>query len=388
MGAKCNVFVVLLAILAGAVYISLPGDILTGVSSDTVLTGWQLQLAVTGFCLSNVPSKFMETTYGGEGRGDAGGDFKFEDDGNMDSDDYSKGSIYSMLYALYGNVGTVKSNLGVPYEFTFNTWGFAPSPYPVEDPQRHGKAAYSGLVNFPEVKKYLKDVTDAPKIVEIGCGTGAGANLITREILKKADYLAIDMQLAAIAKCKERHGNATNPGLKCVQAPGGVGNNGNKVLDAAGKMVPDGSIDFVIISETHIADIDVREEEKEIFREIFRILKPGGFFLWGNALPTWIWHKALPILENEIGLKRVNSLNHTKGAVIARDEDEARVNSFVSEMMARYPVFEYTGSRGKTCGHVVDRLLKNFYRHPGTALYLKMVTGFDSYMHEAYQKPM
>ena len=31
--------------------------------------------------------------------------------------------------------------------------------------------------------------------------------------------------------------------------------------------------------------------------------------------------------------------------------------------------------------------VSDFYRHPGTALYLKMVTGYDSYMHEVYQKP-
>merc|ERR1711934_906197 len=156
---------------------------------------------------------------------DIGGDFEFADDGDLENEDYNKASIYSMLYALYANIGTTKSDRGVPYEFTFNTWGIAPSPYPPEDPQRHGKAAYHGLVTLPAVKQYLEDVTDAPKIVEIGCGTGAGANLITREILPKSEYLAIDMQLAAIQRCKSIHGNATNPGLTCLQAPGGVGNN-------------------------------------------------------------------------------------------------------------------------------------------------------------------
>lgn len=383
MGSTANWAVAVVAIVVGFVYFTAPGDVLTGISSDLVLSGWQLQLAVSGFCLSNVPGKLLSEGYSRK----TGGDFEFAADGDLENEDYNKGSIYSLLYALYANVGTVKSDLGKPYEFTFNTWGIAPSPYPREDPQRHGKAAYSGLVHLPAVKTYLKEVTDAPKIVEIGCGTGAGANLITREILKKADYLAIDMQLAAIKTCRKKHGDATNPNLKCVQAPGGVGNNGNKVLDAEGKTVPDGTIDFVIISETHIADIDIGPEEIEIFKEIKRILKPGGLFLWGNALPTRCWVKAFPILENDIGLKRVNSLNHTKGAVTARDEDEARVNAYVSSIIGQYPIMRYGGSRGKTCEHVVDRLIKNFYRHPGTALYLKMVSGFDSYMHEAYQKP-
>ena len=133
-----------------------------------------------------------------------------------ENDDYNKASIYSILYGLYQHAGIVKCGSpcygktadgkpcgqapceGVDYQFTFNTWGSAPSPYPPEDPQRHGKTAYAGLVNFPEVKAYMEKNGDAPKIVEIGCGTGAGANLITREIIPKAHYVAIDMQKAAI----------------------------------------------------------------------------------------------------------------------------------------------------------------------------------------------
>merc|ERR1712086_344894 len=212
-----------IAIVAVFIYACFPGEIMTGISSDIILSGWQLQLAVTGFCVSNVPAKFLKEEYSQ----DIGGDFDFAVDGDVENEDYNKGSIYSLLYALYANVGTVQSDLGVPYEFTFNTWGISPSPYPREDPQRHGKAAYSGLVHLPAVKTYLAEVTNSPKIVEIGCGTGAGANLITREILKDAEYLALDMQMAAIKTCKKKHGNVTNPNLKCVHVPAGVGNNGN-----------------------------------------------------------------------------------------------------------------------------------------------------------------
>ena len=124
---------------------------------------------------------------------------------------------------------------------------------------------------------------------------------------------------------------------------------------------------------------------KAIFAEINRILKPNGLFLWGNALPTRVWNVAYPYLS-DTGFDRVASFNHTQGAIQARDEDEARVNAYTTQLFAQYPVFQTPFGIGSTCELVSDRLIKNFYRHPGTACYLKMVTGFDSYMHEAYRK--
>jgi SAM-dependent methyltransferase len=382
MGLKgCALITLIFSAALGSLFVLAPPDILNGVSSNTMLTGAQLQLAVGGFCLSPIPDQLLADK--GRGKDEHGYDFKSE--GDIQDEDYNKASIYSVLYALYSyGGGKMISDKGVPYQFTFNTWGFAPSQFPETDPQRHGKAAYAGLVQFPVVKDYLATVTDAPKIVEIGCGTGAGANLITRELVKKANYIAIDMQYAAIQTCKSIHGNAENPGLKCVHAPGGVGNDGNKVFDEFGKTVADGSVDFVIISETHIADVKIGPEEKEIFAEIKRILKPGGFFLWGNALPTRVWHEGLDHLTS-VGFDRLESLNHTKGAVIARDEDEARVNAYCTQLFDKFHAFKLPVV-GKKCEIVADRLLKNFYRHPGTALYERMVTGYDSYMHEAYKK--
>jgi SAM-dependent methyltransferase len=348
------------------------------------LGSFQLQVGITAFCLSSLPNKLIEPE---RTVATTGGDFEFEKDGDIENDDYTKASIYSLLYSVYAtHMGMVMSDKGVAYQFTFNTWGIAGGPYPPEEPQRHGKNAYHGLVDFPQVHEYLREVTDAPLIVEIGCGTGAGANLITPEILPKATYYAIDMQAAAIDTCLKIHGNATNPNLKCIHESGGVGNNGNFVRDPQGLKVADNSVDFVIISETHIADIEIGPEEKEIFSEIKRILKPGGLFLWGNALPTRVWVAAYPILTDEFGFERVASINHTQNAIIARDEDTPRVNAYVSQLLHRFPVTTWGGSRGKTCGLVLDRLIKNFYRHPGTACYLKMVTGYDSYLHEAYKK--
>lgn len=359
-------------------------NVLKILSSDREYSALELQFLVSGFCLSPIVPFLMNDRENQPNMVPVGNSsFTFEETGNINEDDYNVASIYSILYALYKNTPELTSPHGVKYQFTFNTWGFAPSPYPVEDPERHGKAAYAGLVTQPAAKEYMATVVNGTRpvqIVEIGCGTAAGANLITREVLPNSQYLALDMQMAAINTCRERHATADNPGLECRQVPGGVGGGG------AGDRVPreDNSVDFVVISETHIADERIGDMEKLIFQEIYRILRPGGLFLWGNALPTQVWLDGMEYLPSA-GFALVDNFNHTAGAVVARDEDKPRVDMILTQLLDKYPVMElpYFGPR---CRKVSERLIANFYRHPGTALYLNMVTGFDSYMHQAWRK--
>jgi hypothetical protein len=142
-------------------------------------------------------------------------------------------------------------------------------------------------------------------------------------------------------------------------------------------------VDFAVISETHIADIRIGDIEKDIFKEIVRVLKPGGFFLWGNALPTRVWNDAEQYLPT-LGFELASNINHTHGAIVARDLDAPRVDSAIAEMLGQYPIMKlpYFGDR---CNLVSERLIANFYRHPATALYKKMTTGYDSYMHQAWR---
>lgn len=370
----CTSVIFILAIGLGFAMIFLP-DMLKGMDSNHDHGYYELQAIVSAFCLSPTIGKLLnarpdiETT---------GGEFEFEKDGDIENSDYVQSSIYAVLYAVYRNAGKMKSNYGIEYQFTFNTWGIAPSPYPEKDPQRHGKAAYAALVTQPAALAYKKELGDQSlEIVEIGCGTGAGANLITREVHPKSNYLAIDMQQAAINTCNRIHATDDNPRLTCLLVADGVGNNENKVPRE------DNSVDFVVISETHIADIEIGDTEKRIFDEIVRILKPGGLFLWGNALPTRAWLQAGEYLPT-VGFELVDNTNHTKGAVTARDEDFDRVEMVNDHILNGYPVMNapYFGPR---CRTVVGQLIKNFYRHPGTALYLKMVTGYDSYMHQSWR---
>lgn len=363
------------------------GNVLDGFKGDVVMSKTSLQGVITAFCLSPLPSMLLngpleegksmtgKEYVGAVGDGDKGMDFSTT--GDVSEDDYSKDSIYAVLYSLYRQFPKAPSPSGTFYQFTFNTWGISDVPWirPETEPQRHGMAAYQGLVEFPHVKEYLKTHPN-PKFLEIGCGTGAGANLIT-QLVPDATYTAVDMQKAAIQTCNELHA-VNNPRLNCMWVDGGIGNRGSKT------QIPDASVDIVVISETHIADLDIGPEEKAIFADIVRVLKPGGIFVWGNALPTSVWLHAERYLP-KIGFEECGSLNHTAGAILARDEDKDRVDMYMDHLIEGYPVMNVPFF-GPRCAEVSSLLVKNFYRHPGTAMYIKMQTGFDSYMHLCYSK--
>src|SRR5262245_46711717 len=127
--------------------------------------------------------------------------------GDVSEDDYDKQSIYSLLYSLYRSVGVVRSDTGEPYELTFNTWGYAwpdewgESPTKPTDPERFGKNAYTGLFQFEPVKAHIRERSGRVHVVEMGCGTGAGAHHVCQNVLPGCTYEAVDMQLAAIRTC-------------------------------------------------------------------------------------------------------------------------------------------------------------------------------------------
>ena len=110
-------------------------------------------------------------------------------DGHVEEEDYTKQSVYSLLYSLYRSVGTVKSDLDVPYEFTFNTWGYdwpvawGPPPSGPDDPQRFGRNAYTGLYHFAAIRKLVAERSGRVHVVEMGCGTGAGADHVCTSVL-------------------------------------------------------------------------------------------------------------------------------------------------------------------------------------------------------------
>lgn len=295
------------------------------------------------------------------------------DDGHVDEADYTKQSVYSLLYAVYRQVGTVKSELGIPYQFTFNTWGYdwpkawGPPPSGPEDPQRFGRNAYTGLYHFDAIKKLVKERDGLVHVVEMGCGTGAGADHTCESTLPKCTYEAIDMQQAAVNTCRKNFVPKHRQRLVATQA------------DATRLPIDDATADIVAVCETHVTDQGdvMTEEDRKFFRSAHRVLKPGGFFTWGNAIPDKAWEPTFKFMKS-IGLDIVEVADVNEEAVRARDLDAARIDAYTEQATARFPAFRVPvwGPKKRV---EAAQAMKNLARQPGTRLYEDMKQRLDTY---------
>lgn len=342
-------------------------DILTALDREADYSKTQLQFILGAWVLSTLVERKKKISL---------------TDGDVDEGDYDKKSLYSLLYALYRSMGQVRSETGERYEFTFNTWGYAwpkswgPCPNSATDPQRYGKNAYAGLYQFEQVKKYLDERKGKVHVVEMGCGTGAGAHLVCSKVLPNCTYEAVDMQHAAIQTCKRKF----VPELK--------GRLVATCSDATKLTTKDGVADFVAVNETHVTEMPGKatDEDRRFFETAYRLLKPGGYLVWGNAIPESTWKPCFELLES-IGMKVLENRDVTKEAVQARDEDKARIDTYIDQCIKTFFGFRIPvlGSRKRDEAEVA---LKNFSRNPGTRLYVNMVDGTDTYRVILAQKPL
>jgi ubiquinone/menaquinone biosynthesis C-methylase UbiE len=293
--------------------------------------------------------------------------------GHVAEEDYRKQSVYSLLYSIYRSVGTVKSDLGTPYEFTFNTWGYdwptawGPAPSGPSDPQRFGRNAYTGLFHFDAIQKLVAAKGGHVHVVEMGCGTGAGADHICQSVLPKCTYEAVDMQFAGISTCRRRFVPKHRGRLVATRA------------DATSLPIGDEVADIVAVCETHVTDQGsvMTEEDRKFFRSARRVLKPGGYFTWGNAIPDIAWEPAFAFMKS-IGMKIIEVCDVNEEAVRARELDEARIEAYIEQALDKFLAFRVPvyGSKRRNEAALA---MKNLCRHPGTRLSEDMKTRQDTY---------
>jgi SAM-dependent methyltransferase len=103
------------------------------------------------------------------------------------------------------------------------------------------------------------------RVLEVGCGRGGGCSYITR-YLQPLSVLGIDYSEKAIAFCKRVH---SLPGLSFQQG------------DAEALPCPADTFDVVLNVESSHCYGSI----PTFLGQVFRVLKPGGYFLWADLRP-------------------------------------------------------------------------------------------------------
>ena len=333
-------------------------DILKSLSNQSQYSQSKLQWIIGAWVLASIVEKKPKIS---------------DKDGDLAEEDYDKASLYSLLYSLYSSMGDVENELVVKYEFTFNTWGYAwPAKWPAsgvksDDPQRFGKNAYTGHFHWQAIKDLVAQKEGKVHLIEMGCGTGAGAHHICKNVLPHCTYEAVDMQKTAIETCNRKYVPELNGRLVATHA------------NATNLSIQDGAADIVVVNETHVTEMAgfVTPEDKLFFQTAYRVLKPGGYLVWANAIPSGTWQPSFDYLSS-IGMKLLEVEDVTELAIQARDEDAPRANKYVEDCLNRFVGFKIPvwGARRRM---QAQEGLKNFFRSPGTRLYENMKNRSDTY---------
>ena len=137
------------------------------------------------------------------------------------------------------------------------------------------------LINSPAFFKMLPDIKNL-KGLDIGCGEGYNTRIAAK---RGAKLDAIDISEVFITSAKEAE----------AQEPFGIV---YKIASASALPYPEISFDFAIAT---MSLMDIPETEK-VIAEVYRVIKPGGFFQFSIshpcfATPKWSW------VRNEDGIK-------------------------------------------------------------------------------------
>jgi ubiquinone/menaquinone biosynthesis C-methylase UbiE len=155
--------------------------------------------------------------------------------------------------------------------------------------------AYAANLQYPHTQEYtdyldrvLRDAAGADELgacAEVCCGTGEAFALFEQSI---ETGVGVDISSAMLAKARR---SFEDPKLNFVQG------------DATRLPLSDDGFDtvFMLGGIHHVPDRDA------LFRQVFRILKPGGIFIWREPLNDfWLWrilraivYRLSPMLDHE-----------------------------------------------------------------------------------------
>ncbi|MCF2945173.1 class I SAM-dependent methyltransferase [Paenibacillus tarimensis] len=224
---------------------------------------------------------------------------------------------------------------GVSRFSTFINFGYEPLEEEESSADRHQGVNESSVRMLQEVVKGFE--LDGRDILEVGCGRGGNVNYICRSS-KPNLAVGLDLTEANISFCQNN--NRYEQLYFCVG-------------DAEQLPFERESFDVILNVESSHLYPDVYA----FYREVYRVLKPGGAFLYADALDVPVFKACMEQLEG-MGFE----------VVLKRDITENVLRSCKTSLKNRYAAL----SRGFQ--EEEDKIM-NWLAAPGTAKYQDMFTG-------------
>jgi ubiquinone/menaquinone biosynthesis C-methylase UbiE len=168
-------------------------------------------------------------------------------------------------------------------------------------------------------------------VLEVSCGHGGGASYVAR-YLKPRTMHAVDRNVRAVALCKQRH-NVAGLSFSCG--------------DALALDFPDQTFDAVVNVEASHCYPDM----SRFLREVFRVLRPGGHFLFADfrtANPdSGILHRQLQESGLEMVASEDISANVVRGMEMNTEKYLKLIRRFMPPLL-RKPAMRFAGVAGST----------------------------------------
>ena len=188
------------------------------------------------------------------------------------------------------------------------------------------------------------------RVLEVGCGRGGGSSFIAR-YLKPERITAADLSDEAVAFCRRTHR------IPCLDFEVGDAEH----LPFAGAV-----FDAVVNVESSHCYPNL----SAFFKEVHRVLKPGGHFLYADLHERSRLDEWRPSL-NASGFKVICETDITRQVLLALDRDNERkvalINRFVPPFLRR-SFFDFAGIRG-------SKIYESF--RSGTLVYASFVAQKD-----------
>jgi ubiquinone/menaquinone biosynthesis C-methylase UbiE len=214
----------------------------------------------------------------------------------------------------------------------FLNYGYVPN----HNPQYARVELPDHCLNKNSVKLALEVIGDcivkARSVLDVGCGRGGTVSVLYRFFGPRM-ITGIDLSSAAVSFCRKAHRYA-----------------GVTFLEADAEALPFRQESFEIV--TNVESSHSYPNIEHFYAEVFRVLTPGGYFLYTDILPSSCMNECGALL-NDIGFLLEREQDITRNVLLSCDQT-AR---------ARTRAFEQEGNSG---------MVEGFLGVPGSEVYEQM----------------